>query len=518
MIAPPQSQNELHLLASSAIVRELIALHTAASSSSHEGKEPNLGLLRNRYAKKYGLSVVPRLTDILAAVPDEWKDRLRGWLKARPVRTASGVAVVAVMCKPHRCPHVAMTGNICVYCPGGPDSDFEYSTQSYTGYEPTSMRAIRARYDPYEQTKGRVEQLKGLGHSVDKVEIILMGGTFMSMPEDYRHKFIAGLHNALSGHTGDDVDEAVKFSEQSRIKCVGITIETRPDYCLKPHLSQMLRYGCTRLEIGVQSVYEDVARDTNRGHTVRAVSESFHMAKDAGYKIVAHMMPDLPNCGTERDICNFRNYPPNALVDIVARIMALVPPWTTVYRVQRDIPMPLVSSGVENGNLRELALARMKDFGAECRDVRYREVGLHEIHNRVRPQDLELLRRDYAANGGWETFLSYEDPEQDILVGLLRLRKCSEDGTFRKELVGMEGGCSLVRELHVYGTAAPVHSRDPKKFQHQGIGTLLMEEAERIAKDEHGSCRIAVISGVGTRDYYRRLGYWLDGPYMVKDL
>lgn len=366
------------------------------------------------------------------------------------------------------------------------------------------MRAIRARYDPYEQARGRIDQLRGLGHSVDKVEYIIMGGTFMSMPEDYRQKFVAGLHNALSGHTGEDIDEAVKYSEQSKTKCVGITIETRPDYCLKPHLSQMLRYGCTRLEIGVQSVYEDVARDTNRGHTVRAVSESFHLAKDAGYKIVAHMMPDLPNCGIERDIWQFqeyfenpafrsdglklyptlvirgtglyelwrtgkyKNYTPNALVDIVARILALVPPWTRVYRVQRDIPMPLVSSGVENGNLRQLALERMKDFGAECRDVRYREVGvsrvfssaafltgltawlgvqMSEIHNRVRPQSIELLRRDYTANGGWETFLSYEDPEQDILVGLLRLRKCSEEGTFRKELVGVEGGCSIVREL-----------------------------------------------------------------------
>ncbi|WWD22484.1 hypothetical protein CI109_106977 [Kwoniella shandongensis] len=365
------------------------------------------------------------------------------------------------------------------------------------------MRAIRARYDPYEQARGRVNQLRDLGHSVDKVEIIIMGGTFMSMPEDYRHKFVAGLHNALSGHTSDDVDESVRFSEQSKI-------------------NQMLRYGCTRLEIGVQSVYEDVARDTNRGHTVRAVSESFHMSKDAGYKIVAHMMPDLPNCGTERDIWQFQEFFENPAFRSdglklypTLVIRGTVPPWTRVYRVQRDIPMPLVSSGVENGNLRELALARMKDFGAECRDVRYREVG---IHNRIRPQDLELLRRDYAANGGWETFLSYEDPFQDILVGLLRLRKCSEDGTFRKELVGMDGGCSLVRELHVYGTAAPVHSRDPKKFQHQGIGTLLMEEAERIAREEHGSGRIAVISGVGTRDYYRRLGYHLDGPYMVKDL
>ena len=292
------------------------------------------------------------------------------------------------------------------YCPGGPDSDFDYSTQSYTGYEPTSMRAIRARYDPYEQTRGRVEQLKSLGHSVDKVslcvpkflagklsllevEFIIMGGTFMSMPEDYRGKFIAQLHNALSGFTGTDVDEAVRFSERSKSKAIGITIETRPDYCLRPHLryfrsiwqivsltpfnSQMLRYGCTRLEIGVQSVYEDVARDTNRGHTVRAVSESFHLAKDAGFKVVAHMMPDLPNVGVERDLEQFKeyfenpafrsdglklyptlvirgtglyelwktgrykNYTANVLVDVVARILALVPPWTRVYRVQRYV-------------------------------------------------------------------------------------------------------------------------------------------------------------------------------------
>lgn len=143
---------------------------------------------------------------------------------------------------------------------------------------------------------------------------------------------------------------------------------------------------------------------------------------------------------------------------------------------------------------------------------------MSEIHQRVRPQSLELLRRDYSANGGWETFLSYEDPEQDILVGLLRLRKCSEEGTFRKELTGIDGGCSIVRELHVYGTAVQVHSRDPKVFQHQGIGTLLMEEAERIAREEHGSGKIAVISGVGTRDYYRRLGYELEGVYMTKML
>jgi len=300
----------------------------------------------------------------------------------------------------------------------------------------------------------------------------------------------------------------------------------------------------------VQSVYEDVARDTNRGHTVRAVCESFTQAKDAGFKVVSHMMPDLPNVGRERDIEQFieffenpafradglkiyptlvirgtglyelwktgryKSYPPDVLVDLVARILALVPPWTRVYRVQRDIPMPLVSSGVEHGNLRELALARMKDLGTKCRDVRTREVGIQEIHNKVRPYEVELIRRDYFANEGWETFLSYEDPAQDILVGLLRLRKPSDE-VFRPEL---KNGVSIVRELHVYGSVVPVSARDPTKFQHQGFGTLLMEEAERIARDEHGANKISVISGVGTRNYYRKLGYELDGPYMSKNL
>eukprot|EP00475_Leptophrys_vorax_P002487 TRINITY_DN11391_c0_g2_i1.p1 TRINITY_DN11391_c0_g2~~TRINITY_DN11391_c0_g2_i1.p1 ORF type:complete len:568 (+),score=144.05 TRINITY_DN11391_c0_g2_i1:154-1704(+) len=504
----------------------------------------------NKYTGKNLLDKAPKFVDIIAGVPSAYRKKLMPYLKVKPIRTASGIAVVAVMSKPHRCPHIAMTGNICVYCPGGPDSDFEYSTQSYTGYEPTSMRAIRARYHPFIQTRSRVEQLSKLGHSVDKVEFIIMGGTFMSLPESYRDYFVRNLHDALSGHTSANVDEAIRFSEESKSKCIGITIETRPDYCLKPHISQMLSYGCTRLEIGVQSIFEDIARDTNRGHTVHAVTESFQLAKDSGYKIVAHMMPDLPNMGFERDIFGFReffenpafradglkiyptlvirgtglyelwktgkykNYSPDVLIDLLARILAMIPPWTRVYRIQRDIPMPLVTSGVEHGNIRELVLKRMEDLGLVCRDIRTREVGIKAIHQNVRPEDVELIRRDYVANGGWETFLSYEDATQDILVGLLRLRKCSE-AAFRPELVG---NCSIVRELHVYGSAVPVHTRDPRKFQHQGFGMMLMEEAERIAREEHGSSKIAVISGVGTRHYYRKLGYELEGPYMVKML
>jgi elongator complex protein 3 len=263
------------------------------------------------------------------------------------------------------------------------------------------------------------------------------------------------------------------------------------------------------------------------------------------------MMPDLPNMGKERDLAGFReyfenpqfrsdglkiyptlvirgtglyelwktgnykNYTPEELVDVVAQILAMVPPWTRVYRIQRDIPMPLVTSGVDHGNLRELATKRMEELDLQCRDVRTREVGIKQIHQRINPDQVEYIRRDYTANGGWETFLAYEDPVTDILIGLLRLRQVS-NVAFRQEMVGKT--CSIVRELHVYGSAVPLQARDPTKFQHQGYGTLLMEEAERIALEEHGSNKILVISGVGTRHYYRKLGYELDGPYMSKNL
>lgn len=509
-----------------------------------------MSTIKTQCSRRNGMTTIPKTVEIIAAIPENWKKFILPKIRAKPVRTASGIAVVAVMSKPHRCPHIATTGNVCVYCPGGPDSDFEYSTQSYTGYEPTSMRAIRARYNPYLQARGRIDQLSRLGHDTDKVEYILMGGTFMSLPIDYRDYFVRNLHDALSGHTSSDIHEAVRYSEQSRVKCIGLTIETRPDYCKPTHLRQMLEYGCTRLEIGVQSVYEDVARDTNRGHSVKAIMECFHMSKDSGFKVVAHMMPDLPNVGYERDMTAFKeffdnpafrsdglkiyptlvirgtglyelwrtgkykNYHPDELVGLLAKILTLVPPWVRIYRIQRDIPMPLVTSGVEYGNLRELVLAKMEELGTKCRDVRTREVGIQDIHHQIRPEQVELIRRDYTANGGWETFLSYEDPQQDILIGLLRLRKCS-DLNVQPELADR---CSIVRELHVYGSVVPVHSRDPTKFQHQGFGTLLMEEAERIARDEHGSIKLAVIAGVGTRHYYRKLGYELDGPYMSKKL
>lgn len=551
-------------LACSQIANKLIEAHL-------NNKTVSLQNLQNKYSKKYNLKHNPNNVDILAAFPPEYK-HLIPIFKSKPIRTASGVAIVAVMCKPHRCPHIALTGNICVYCPGGPDSDFEYSTQSYTGYEPTSMRAIRHRYDPYEQASTRILQLQSLGHNIDKIEYIVMGGTFMSLPDSYKNWFIINLHDALSGSKSFDLKEAIMRSQKSKIKCVGITIETRPDFCKPLHLNKMLNYGCTRIEIGVQSVYEDVAFDTNRGHTVQDVCDTLCLVKDAGYKIVAHMMPNLPNVDMKRDLAQFiqyfedpkfrsdglkiyptlvirgtglyelwknkkyKNYSPDELVDFLAKIFMLIPPWTRVYRVQRDIPMPLVSSGVEYGNIREMALNRLNDYNGKCRDVRTREIGIKNIKEGVNATNVELVRRDYTANGGWETFLSYEDISKDCLIGMLRLRKCAEQ-TYREELKGeieneilqtnstfqvkinrsvINNNVSVIRELHVYGSSVPVKQNDPNKYQHQGYGALLIEEAEKIAIEEHKSTKLAIISGVGTREYYKKFGYHLEGPYMVK--
>lgn len=597
----------------------------------------HLHTIIKKTASRHKLHTIPKLVDIIAALPAESKIGRR--LRAKPVRTASGVAVIAVMCRPHRCPHIFLTGNICIYCPGGPDSAFEYSAQSYTGYEPTSMRAVRARYDPYVQGRTRLMQLRSLGHCVDKIEFIVMGGTFLSLPRTYKEEFIRDLHDVCSGRKSANLETAIVHSEQSKVKCVGITIETRPDYCYKTHISEMLRFGCTRVEIGVQSIYERIAVETNRGHTVQAVCHSFALAKDAGYKVISHMMPNLPNVSFHDDILQFReffsnpkfrpdglkiyptlvirdtglyelwknkqykSYSPDVLIDILARILMMVPPYIRIYRVQRDIPLPLVSSGVEHGNIRQLALQKIKDYNGYCRDTRTREVGIKRISENItiKKQDTVLVRRDYWANNGWETFLSFEDVQQDVLVGMLRLRKCSTD-VFREELKdvtdrfsincsikrnnnndtinnnkninrnnnrninrnnnrnnnsikkGMNNinsinvinnniknnsnikilslnnplistfpqihnnNSSIIRELHVYGSAVSVDKKNNDDFQHKGYGKLLLEEAEKIAREEHLSDKISIISGVGTRNYYRKYGYELDGVYMSKYL
>ncbi|KAF7693708.1 Elongator complex protein 3 [Cucumispora dikerogammari] len=563
-------------------------------------------------SKAQGTKTLPRQIDIIASIPTTHK-HLINLLKTKPVRTISGICIIAVMCKPHRCPHIALTGNICIYCPGGIDSDFEYSTQSYTGYEPTSMRAIRARYNPREQVLSRLKQYKDLGHNIEKVEIIIMGGTFLSLTKKYRDEFIKELYDTLSNTYSSNLTEAKLINEKSKIKMIGLTSETRPDFALIPHIKDLLKYGCTRVEIGLQSIYEDIAFKTNRGHTVLAARASMCLLKDSGYKIVAHLMPNLPEVDKFRDFSQFReffmnpnfrsdglkiyptlvirgtglyelfvkgeykNYTPDFLVEFLAKVLSFVPPWTRIYRIQRDIPMPLVTSGVGSGNLRELVAVKMREYNLKCRDVREREVGINELKGK-KTKEIGLVRRDYCANNGWETFLSYECEVEDILVGMCRLRKLGRD-TFMPELssktrenLDINNDCrygtqdkaighwlrtllsgvsdsvaeiakkmvnlkpsskkllitphpdlinqkgSIIRELHVYGTSVPLNSISENSKQHQGFGSLLMSEAENISFNEHKTSKVAVISGVGVRGYYRGLGYSLSGDYMVKNI
>lgn len=512
-----------------------------------KGIVPDLHHKKLQIAKIHGLSRGLSTSEIINAIPSEYRDRILPYVRKKPVRTASGVAVIAFMCKPHRCPHVEKNGYPCSYCPGGPDSDFDYSSQSYTGYEPTSMRAIRSRYDPFSQVRCRIAQLQSIGHSAVKLELILMGGTFLYLDESYRNWFIMQMYAGVTGHVAHSVKEAVAYAECSSARAVALTIETRPDYCFAPHIDAMLSYGCTRVEIGLQSVWADVLKEVGRGHGIPDVMRSFRDCRRSGLKVCAHMMPDLPLTDFERDLDGFvelfenpnwrpdglKLYPtlvmrgtklydqwktkeyrpldPDDLITLIAEVLRVVPPWVRVFRVQRDVPMTLVSAGVENGNLRTLAMDRLKERGGKCRDVRAREVGITEIREKIRPTRVELMRRDFMADDGWETVLSYEDVEQDILIGLVRLRAPCE--TFRDELQG----ASLVRELHVYGQVVPIEQKDLSNFQHRGYGTQLMQEAERITREEHGASRLAVISGIGVRDYYRKLGYRLEGAYMVKD-
>ncbi|KAJ3426574.1 elongator complex protein [Anaeramoeba flamelloides] len=315
------------------------------------------------------------------------------------------------------------------------------------------------------------------------------------------------------------VEEAIRYSEQANKKNTGLVIETRPDYCLRPHLNNMLRFGCTRIEIGVQTVYRDVLENCNRGHTLETVKKSFKQSKEAGYKIIAHMMPNLPDVDEERDLEGFKEFfeNPDFRPDGLKIYPTLVIRGTELYEMWKDGKYKSFTPHALVDLIAKIFINRIRQScraWGKCRDVRTREVGIKEIHEKTRPKQLELIRRDYVANGGWETFISYEDPTLDTLVGLVRLRRLNEKN-FRKEL---KGKTSMVRELHVYGAVVDVHVRGEKNFQHRGIGTLLMQEAERISKNEHGSEKIGVISAVGTRNYYRKLGYELRGAYMMKDL
>ncbi|MEM3249141.1 MAG: tRNA uridine(34) 5-carboxymethylaminomethyl modification radical SAM/GNAT enzyme Elp3 [Conexivisphaerales archaeon] len=490
--------------------------------------------LKVSVARSHHLSRIPRNSEIVQYA------RARGIdlnLITKPSRSISGVTILAVMSRPFPCPPNAQ----CIYCPGGVDIG---TPKSYTGYEPAAMRGRQNLYDPFYQVKSRLEQLAGLGHSVSKNEVIVMGGTFLSFPQDYQEWFIKGIYDALNEHISSTMDEAVVLNETAKNRCVGLTVETRPDYCREEHIDMLLRYGSTRVELGVQTLDESILKKIHRGHSIKDTVDAFRIAKDAGFKVVAHMMPGLPNSSPDDDLASFnllfsderfrpdmvKIYPTlviegtllyrmykmglyksltnEAAAEIVARVMEIAPPWIRIMRVQRDIPAFKIKAGPTAGNLRELAMEILRQHGKSSKEIRFREVGFRKID----PSLMNTFRvrvLKYMASKGDEYFISYENDAGDI-AGYLRLRKPSES-VHREEVKNS----AIVRELRVVGRAVAV-GESGDGWQHKGIGFMLMGEAERISREEIGAKKVIVISGIGVRNYYRKLGYEREGPYMSK--
>jgi elongator complex protein 3 len=403
------------------------------------------------------------------------------------------------------------------------------------------------------QVKGRIEQLEAIGHKVDKVELIVMGGTFPATPLDYQTWFVQRCLDAITDKESVTFEEAKKSAETSAIRNVGITVETRPDWAKETHIDNMLDMGVTRVELGVQSPRNDIYRLVGRKHKVQDVVEATRIMKDAGLKVLYHLMPGLPGSNPEKDIESFKEiftnpafrpdmikiypclvlrgtrayewyrkgaympYTNEEAAKLIVEIKKVVPLWVRIMRVQRDIPAPLIVAGVNRSNLRQLVRQKLKAQGIRCKCIRCREVGHRMVMDNVKPNpdEVEILTRKYVASEGEEVFISAEDVESDVLVGYLRLRIPSEKA-HRPEV--RTEPCSIVRELHVYGPLVPVGRHLAEAWQHKGFGGVLLGEAERLSWEDYGLGRVLVISALGTKQYYKRFGYERDGVYMSKML
>lgn len=509
---------------------------------------------------EYSAPKVPKNSELLDFAGREQRADLESVLRRKPVRTASGVSPVAIMTSPHMCPH-----GKCLYCPGGPASEFS-SAQSYTGHEPAAARGVQNDYDPYGQVTLRLEQLRQIGHPVDKVELILMGGTMTARSHDYQEWFVKRALEAMNDYDvnkepepaegvsfaqdPDDhefryLEDVIAENETADVRNIGTTFETKPDWCDPEQVDRMLALGGTKVELGVQTTYERINREMHRGHGIQASIDANRHLRNAGFKVGFHMMPGQPGMTLEmcledfRQIFNSSDWRPDYLkiyptlvvrdtitydmwrrdeyepltneeaAELIAEVKSMIPKYTRLQRVQRDIPADFIDAGVWKSNLRQLARKRMDEHGWTCDCIRCREVGMND-------DDPERIERDvltYDVGGGTEHFISYEDPDNDLLIGFCRLRFPGK--TTRKEL----RDAALIRELHVYGNEIGVgDDKKSEDYQHKGYGRKLLQHAERMASDA-GYEKLSVISGIGARQYYRqKLDYYQDGPYVSKRL
>lgn len=477
---------------------------------------------------RYGLKDVPKNSEILSFVRPEERKKAVPFLIKKPVRTLSGVSVVAVMTSPYPCPH-----GKCTYCPGGVEND---SPQSYTGKEPAARRAARNEFDPFRQVQDRVNQLEAIGHKTDKIDLIVMGGTFTSRDPEYQTWFVKRCFDAMNHRDAPDIGTAQNWNETSEHRCIGLTIETRPDVFTDEQIERSMSLGATRVELGVQILDDDILAAVHRGHGIAEIIEGTKRCKDHGLKVCYHIMPGLPGSSPEKDMESFRrvfsdqDFRPDMLkfyttlvvagtqlydmwkakeyepydvekaTALLADMKAIVPEYVRIQRIQRDIPAPQIAAGILKSNIRELVQERLSETGRRCRCIRCREVGQNDVAL-TDPSAVKLSDLRYEASGGQEDFinLTYEDS----LIGYVRLRT---DGS----------PVATIRELKVFGKVASIGEQG-EDWQHRGFGRELVEAAEDKAT-MLGAKRMRVTSGVGVRDYYRQMGYVLESPYMVKDL
>lgn len=442
-------------------------------------------------------------------------------------RTISGVTPVAVMAKPFICP------GRCVYCPSSPEAP-----KSYTVESPAVLRARSCGFDAKKQVEVRLKTLAEMGHAQDKVELIVMGGTFMFYPRDYQYQFIKDCYDALNGITSSCLEDARRINENAEHRCVGLCIETRPDFCGEVEISSMLDFGTTRVELGVQTLDDEIHCLTKRGHGVSEVISATRLLRDYGFKVHYHWMPGLPGTTPEHDLelsrklfedehfrpdglklyptlvvkgseleswyrdNRYQPYSEEEMIDLLIAIKALIPKYVRISRLMRDIPSKFIIAGCKDLALRGTIRKKMDQTGLRCSCIRCREYG-HRLRDGWAVGEPRLIRLDYEAWGGKEVFLSYED-ENETLFGLLRLRINEKK--------------AVVRELHIFGPEVSLGERLERAAQHRGLGERLLREAERIARGEFKADRLLVLSGVGAREYYRSLGYGLEGAYMTREL
>ncbi len=461
---------------------------------------------------------------------------LRAHLQMKPMRTQSGVSVVTVLTKPYPCP------GKCIFCP----TDVRMP-KSYLHDEPGAQRAERHGFDPYDQTASRLRALEKIGHPTEKIELLILGGTWSSYRRDYQEWFVKRCFDALNGFDADTLAEAQAANATGRRRNVGLVVETRQDHIDIDELRWFRYLGVTKVQVGIQTLDERILELNKRGHNVQSTRDAFRLLRLAGFKIHGHWMANLLGATVESDIADFgrlwsdpairpdelKIYPcmlvPNAelhdywlrgeytpyteeeVVDVLAACKAQVPRYVRLNRVVRDFPTTNVVAGNKKANLRQVAQNKLREQGTPCRCIRCREVRRKAVHYEA----LELRDLIYETDATTEHFLSFETadgyPKSDRLACFLRL---SLPHPAAAHPLPELAGHAMIREVHVYGPALNLGDDSRGEAQHMGLGTQLIDRAKQIAR-EAGYRRIAVISAIGTREYYARLGFELDGLYMT---